>query len=176
MRRSTRDPITTSNPANGGEPLEPRLVTLLKANPAAAAAEAMRTNIFLIPEETKIFREHLPFPTTGYFFPTTDFFLGVSGTPIRINTRWTATANGSIVGEDYFWQAAADGGGLASPQQGIDAISVSSANAGRITATLAGDTITVNAIPGFTGVAYFDYQVTYLPGEQGAGRVYVRFR
>ena len=121
-----------------------------------------------------MFRDTVPFPTSGFLFPGPEFVVGTSGTPINIG----AGPNGvlpTVLGNDLYARSY-DLGGPETMHTAVVSVAVPAAKAGEITASLSGEVITVNAVGGFRGTTYFDYRVHHTSGEDGTARVYVLFR
>jgi hypothetical protein len=155
--------------------LQPELAALLQANTPQAAAAVSAVTSQTILDRTAIFGDTVPFPTTGLFFPAPNFFVGASGTPLTIRSRWNGAD--SVLSNDLYANGPTGAIGFFSdPASEVVSISVPAARAGELTATLSADTITVNAAAGFRGTSYFDYRVRHPSGEEGIARIYVLFR
>ncbi|WP_168355843.1 hypothetical protein [Sphingomonas gei] len=154
--------------------LRTRLGELLEANTAEAAARALAVTAPQIIDQTAIFREALPLPTTGFFFPGPDFFVASAGAPLII------TADGldvsTLVSNDIYANGPTGSIGFFPASSSVLSVSVPSINSAELTAVLASGKVTVTALNGFKGYTYFDYAVRHPSGEEGAARVYVNFQ
>lgn len=147
------------------------LDALLTANTAEAAVKALAVTIPEAAIRTDIFLQRVPFPTTGYFFPSPDFIAGTNGTPINIR----ANTDAPDIGDNDYYLRDSPVGGMGVGGEVLSA-NVPAANAAHISATLVGDTIVVNALAGFRGTTYLDYRIRNSQGEEGIARIYVQFR
>jgi hypothetical protein len=147
---------------------------LLRANTAAAAAAASAVTSQQILDRTVRYRETLPFPAAGFFFPAPDFYSLAAGGQLVVPTQ----GNFSTGANDFYANGPTGSIGFFPGTNETLSVSVPAANAGQVSAVLRGDgTILVTALGGFTGVTWFDYAVRHTDGgDQGAGRVYVTVR
>lgn len=149
------------------------LVVLLNANSAEAASRAMAVTNQDILNATAVYREVLPFPTTGNFFPGPDFFAASASAPLTIIAD---TTSGSLVSNDVYANGPTGSIGFFPSTSQVMSVSVPSANSAKVATVYLAGLVTVLPLNGFTGTTYFDYVVRHPSGEQGTGRVYVTFR
>jgi hypothetical protein len=148
---------------------------LLRANTAAAASAALAVTADQILNRTSRYREVLPFPTTGFFFPAPDFFSLPAGGQISVLS--SGSGNGAVTANDAYANGPTGSTGFFFANSQTLSISVPAANAAQVTAELRADnTILITPKAGFTGVTWFEYVVRHPGGEQGAARVYVTVR
>jgi hypothetical protein len=155
--------------------LQPELAALVQANTAEAAAAAQAVTVQTILNRTAPFRDTLPFPTTGFFYPTPNFFLAPSGTTLAIQCS-NDPGKPSIASRDAYANGPTGSIGFFGSTAQVLSVSVSPANAARISAVLEGGSIKVSPVAGTSGTSYFDYIVRRSTGDEGVGRVYVTFR
>ena len=148
---------------------------LLRANSAAAAAAALAVDTTQILARTARYRETLPFPAAGFFFPGPDFYALAAGGQIVV--PGSGFGNGSLTTNDFYANGPNASIGFFPGTTQTISVSVPAANAGQVGADLRPDgTVLITALGGFTGVTYFDYAVRHQTGDQAAGRVYVMIR
>jgi hypothetical protein len=150
------------------------LVSLLNANSADAASRAMAVTSQDILNETAVYREVLPFPTTGNFFPGPDFFVASASASLTITAD--DPTRGSLISNDVYANGPTGSIGFFPSTSQIMSVSVPSANSAKVATVYLAGLVNVFPLNGFTGTTYFDYVVRHPSGEQGTGRVYVSFR
>jgi len=144
--------------------LVPAIAQLASADSDPAAAAALAVNTQTILDQTARYVDHYSYNPTGLFMPGPDFVTIASG------TSQTVTAETLRRTDVQFGEL---NGGLAMGGT-VQSVSVPAANAGQLSATLIGTTVTVNAVSGFRGVTWFDYSTRSDAGEERTARVYVR--
>lgn len=155
--------------------LQPAMERLVQANTVAAANEALAVTSPMIIDATARYTETLPFNTTGFLFPLTDFYaLPTATTRIIPAVDQGFNGDGPLTANDQF--AAADNP-FAACGCTLTSLSIPTRNGAEISAILNADkSINFTAVNNFVGVTYFDYVIRHdATGESQTGRVFVRF-
>jgi hypothetical protein len=153
--------------------LRPLLIELVDTNTAEAAAEALAINTQTIRDATERFAEGVAITQTGLFFIGPDYYVTAPGTMIElIDVRAMSQRNGHPLEND--WTADDDGFRILA-ENSVTSVSVPSANASEVSASLGEDSrITTMPASGFSGVTFIDYTATNGRGEERPGRIFVR--
>jgi hypothetical protein len=153
------------------------LSALAQANTVAAANSALAVTSPQIISATQIYREYVPFPTSGRFFPAPNFF-STTGQSLSIRADLTGISGstGSLMGNDLYANGTEAAIGFFPSSSTVLSVTVPASKSSQVSATLAGGLVTVTALNAFRGTTYFDYAVRHPSGEQGTSRVYVNFR
>lgn len=161
--------------------LRAELYTLFATDTAAAAARAAAITPVQITDATAVLRQRLSLPSTARFFPGPNFFQ-TTATSITVNGQ-TAVAKGDLAtvgGNDLFAGAPVGEFGLHHEYGSsiFQSVSVPAENNGKVSATFDGYNVVINALSGFRGITYVDYQAHqfYENGETQTGRIYVYFQ
>jgi len=155
--------------------LLPALLDLRRANSATAAAAAMTVTADTVFAATTTFLNTPPL-STGLVFPGPDFVRLAPGARVTV-ARGDPTADGTppIVGNDAVFVPNNVIG--AADKMVVESVAVPASSANAVAVVLNTDqSLVIDAKPGFTGVAYFDYVVRYAATEAATGRVFVIVR
>ena len=159
--------------------LIPELTRLLAANNDATADQVLAITNPQIVDATARYTEQLPFNVNANLFPMPDFYtIAQGGTYLVPSFDVGSNGNGPFKDNDLHLNPnPTDANHFFPGTSQVTAVSIPVINAAQVSAVLNADkTVTIRALPGFTGITYFDYTVTHSRGDVEQGRVYVRVR
>lgn len=151
--------------------LVPRVANIVKQNSDVLNDASNLVTAADIISDTVALRSVMP-PRSGTLFAVTDFFFMKSGSQLVLQGSPTFSPNTTLGQNDINFEP----GGMSQGVQprALTQISVSSEQSRKISAILNADkSVTISAIAGFQGIAYFDYSESTDAGERAVGRAFV---